>query len=84
MLLHRHGADVLRLKGLLNVAGVPTPVLINGVQHIVHPASHLEQWPDADRRSRLIFIVRGLQRGRIERSLRIFNDLVRTPETVPL
>jgi G3E family GTPase len=25
MLLHRHGADVLRLKGLLNVAGVPTP-----------------------------------------------------------
>ena len=43
-----HGADVLRLKGLLNVAGVPTPVLINGVQHIVHPPSHLEQWPDAD------------------------------------
>ena len=27
MLLHRHGADVLRLKGMLNVAGVPTPVL---------------------------------------------------------
>lgn len=79
MLLHRHGADVLRLKGLLNVAGVPTPVLINGVQHIVHPPSHLEQWPDADRRSRLIFIVRGLQRGRIERSLAVFNALVNVP-----
>jgi G3E family GTPase len=76
MLLHHHGADVLRLKGLLNVAGVPTPVLINGVQHIVHPPSHLEDWPDADRRSRLIFIVRGLQRARIERSLVVFNDLV--------
>ncbi len=76
MLLHRHGADVLRLKGLLNVAGVPTPVLINGVQHIVHPPSHLEAWPDADRRSRLIFIVRGLQRARIEHSLAVFNDLV--------
>jgi G3E family GTPase len=76
MLLHRHGADVLRLKGLLNVAGVPTPVLINGVQHIVHPPSHLEAWPDADRRSRLIFIVRGLQRARIERSLAVFNGLV--------
>jgi G3E family GTPase len=76
MLLHRHGADVLRLKGLLNVEGVPTPVLINGVQHIVHPPSHLEQWPDADRRSRLIFIVRGLKRARIERSLAVFNDLV--------
>jgi G3E family GTPase len=79
LLLHRHGADVLRLKGLLNVAGVPTPVLINGVQHIVHPPSHLEAWPDADRRSRLIFIVRGLQRSRIERSLAIFNDLTNLP-----
>jgi len=79
MLLHRHGADVLRLKGLLNVAGVPTPVLINGVQHIVHPPSHLERWPDSDRRSRLIFIVRGLQRARIERSLTVFNSLVNTP-----
>jgi len=80
MLLHRHGADILRLKGLLNVAGVPTPVLINGVQHIVHPPSHLDQWPDADRRSRLIFIVRGLQRARIERSLAVFNDLI-NPQT---
>jgi G3E family GTPase len=83
MLLHRHGTDVLRLKGLLNVAGVPTPVLINGVQHIVHPPSHLERWPDADRRSRLIFIVRGLQRGRLERSLKIFNDLVNAPAAMP-
>jgi G3E family GTPase len=82
MLLHRHGADVLRLKGLLNVAGVPTPVLINAVQHIVHPPSHLEEWPDADRRSRLVFIVRGLQRARIERSLTVFNDLVNAPATL--
>ena len=79
MLLHRHGANVLRLKGLLNVAGVPTPVLINGVQHIVHPPSHLEAWPDADRCSRLIFIVQGLQRARIERSLALFNGLTDAP-----
>jgi G3E family GTPase len=79
MLLHRHGADVLRLKGLLNVAGLLAPVLINGVQHIVHPPSHLEAWPDADRRSRLIFIVRGLERARIERSLTVFNSLINAP-----
>jgi G3E family GTPase len=83
MLLHRYGADVLRLKGLLNVEGVPTPVLIHGVQHIVHPPSHLEAWPDADRRSRLIFIVRGLQRARIERSLAVFNDLVNPSTSRP-
>jgi hypothetical protein len=29
-------------------------------------------WPDADRRSRLVFIVDGLDRGLIERSLRAF------------
>ena len=79
MLLHRHGADILRLKGLLNIAGMPTPVLVNGVQHLMHPPSHLPEWPDADRRSRLIFIVRGLQRPRIERSLAIFNEIVNAP-----
>jgi G3E family GTPase len=76
MLLNRHGADVLRLKGLLNVAGVSTPVLINGVQHIIHPPSHLDRWPDEDRRSRLVFIVRGLDRAMLERSLNAFNGLV--------
>jgi G3E family GTPase len=76
MLLNRHGADVLRMKGLLSVEGVPTPVLINAVQHIVHPPSHLDAWPDEDRRSRLIFIVRGLSHAAIERSLRAFNALV--------
>ena len=81
MLLHRHGANILRLKGLLNVAGVPTPVLINGVQHIVHPPSHLDEWPDSDRRSRLVFIVRGLERARIEHSLAVFNGLVNNSPT---
>jgi G3E family GTPase len=83
LLLHRHGAEVLRLKGILNVEGVATPVLINGVQHIVHPPSHLDAWPDADRRSRLIFIVRGLARQRVERSLAAFNALVNTPRRLP-
>jgi len=82
MLLNRRGDAVLRLKGLLNVVGVATPVLVNGVQHIVHPPSHLEAWPDADRRSRLIFIVRGLERRRIERSLAAFNALVNSAAAV--
>ena len=75
MLLNRHGEHILRVKGLLNVAGVSTPVLINGVQHIVHPPSHLEAWPDDDRRSRLIFIVRGLDEAKIRASRDVFNAL---------
>jgi len=75
MLLHRHGDRVLRMKGLLNVVGVPGPVLVNGVQHLVHPPAHLDRWPDEDRRSRLVVISNGLGRGEIERSLNAFNAI---------
>ena len=51
MLLQARGADVLRVKGLLNVGG-EGPLLLNGVQHVVHPPEHLPAWPDGDRRSR--------------------------------
>ncbi len=75
MLLHRHGDRVLRMKGLLNVAGVPGPVLVNGVQHLVHPPAHLDRWPDEDRRSRVVVISCGLGREEIERSLHAFNAI---------
>jgi G3E family GTPase len=75
MLLQAHGEDVLRVKGLLNVKGMPAPVAIHGVQHVVHPPVHLKRWPDADRRSRIVFIVRDLERGPIEASLAAFNAL---------
>ena len=72
MLLNRHGAQVLRVKGILNVAGSATPVAVHGVQHLVHPPVHMAAWPDDDRRSRLVFIVDGLDRTAIERSLYAF------------
>jgi len=75
MLLNRHGDRVLRVKGMLNVAGVADPVLVNGVQHVVHPPTHLTGWPDADRRSRIVFITRDVSRARIEASLAAFNAL---------
>jgi G3E family GTPase len=75
MLLNRHGERLLRVKGILNVAGSPAPVAVHGVQHLVHPPIHMAAWPDADRRSRLVFIVDGLDRGLIERSLRAFLQL---------
>ncbi|MFO1085692.1 MAG: GTP-binding protein [Reyranellaceae bacterium] len=72
MLLNRHGDHVLRVKGILNVAGSPAPVALHGVQHLVHPPIHMAAWPDADRRSRLVFIVDGLGQSAIERSLAVF------------
>ena len=72
MLLNRHGNAVLRVKGILNVEGSPTPVAVHGVQHLVHPPIHMAAWPDDDRRSRLVFVVDGLERAVIERSLSAF------------
>lgn len=73
MLLNRHGEKVLRVKGILNVEGSNTPVAVHGVQHLVHPPKHMSTWPDPDRRSRLVFILEGLEPSAIERSLAAFS-----------
>jgi G3E family GTPase len=72
MLLASRGEDVLRVKGILDVGG-EGPVVLNGVQHVVHAPLHLDAWPDDDHRSRLVFIGRGIERGALERSLVAFN-----------
>jgi G3E family GTPase len=75
MLLHRHGDRVLRLKGLLNVGEARGPLLVEGVQHVIHVPRHLREWPDADRRSRIVFIARDLDLDQVEASLEAFQDL---------
>ncbi|MGI9253955.1 MAG: CobW family GTP-binding protein, partial [Thermomicrobiales bacterium] len=69
MLLHRHGERVLRMKWLLNVGGERGPLLLEGVQHVMHAPRHLAAWPDDDRRSRLVFITRDLDIDTIRASL---------------
>ncbi len=75
LLLHRHGDDMLRVKGILCVEGSESPVFINGVQHVVHPPQHLESWPTQDHRSRIVFITRGIDQGLLGRSLEAFCGL---------
>ena len=79
MLLHAHGERALRVKGILNVTGVDAPVIINGVQHVVHPPLHLKSWPTKDRRSHIIFIVDDMKKEDIERSLSVFNGISERP-----
>jgi G3E family GTPase len=54
------GERLLRVKGIVGVQGQPGPVVLQGVQHVLHPPVVLEAWPDDDRRSRLVLITRGL------------------------
>ena len=60
------GPDLLRVKGLVAVEGCRGPVVVHFVQHVAHPPVELEEWPDGDRRSRLVFVTRGLARAPVE------------------
>jgi G3E family GTPase len=72
LLLHAHGERVLRVKGLLQVQGAHTPVVVHGVQQLVYPPTHLARWPDGPRQSELVFIVRGLEQAAVEASLQSY------------
>jgi G3E family GTPase len=56
------GPDLLRVKGLVAVEECRGPVVVHFVQHVAHSPVELEDWPDGDRRSRLVFVTRGLAR----------------------
>ena len=56
------GPDLLRVKGIIAIRECRGPVVVHFVQHVAHPPVELEDWPDADRRSRLVFVTRGLAR----------------------
>lgn len=67
LLASLRGANLLRMKGLLNVEG--RPFAVHAVQTLIDEPVALDRWPDAERRSRLVFITRGMARADIERTL---------------
>ncbi|MBV6274301.1 GTP-binding protein [Alcaligenaceae bacterium CGII-47] len=72
MLLHSHGDRILRIKGILDIAGSERPTVVHGVQHLMHPPSHLNTWPSSDRRSRLVLIGHLPPRDDLLESLELF------------
>ncbi|ACL60283.1 CobW family GTP-binding protein [Methylobacterium nodulans] len=53
------GPNLLRLKGLVGLADAPErPIVVHGVQHVVHAPVTLDGWPGPDRTSRLVLILR--------------------------
>ena len=71
------GANLLRVKGLLNIEG--RPVAVHAVQTLIHEPVALAHWPDAERRSRLVFISRDMGREAIEATL----DVLRLKASLP-
>ena len=72
-LLIARGDSILRMKGLLQVAGRTQPVVIQGVQHALYPPKELAHWPDeTPPRSEIVFVTRDFSRDAALRSFRQF------------
>ena len=77
-----HGEKLLRVKGLVEFSDRPDgPAAIHAVQHTLYPPRWLERWPDADRSSRLVFIVRDLAPDEILRRFADGEPFVIAPPT---
>ena len=75
------GADLLRLKGMVQIAECPDqPAVLHGVQHVFHAPAWLERWPSQDRRSRIVFITRRIPRRWVEARLDALDAEVRDVE----
>jgi G3E family GTPase len=61
------GPRLLRIKGLVALAEHPEqPLVIQGVQHVFHPPRRLKAWPGADRATRIVLVVDGLDHAFID------------------
>jgi G3E family GTPase len=73
--LERHlGPKLLRVKGLVQVAEEPEqPAVIQGAQHLLHNLSWLPRWPDADHRTRIVFITQGIGAEELEEMVNLLD-----------
>jgi G3E family GTPase len=59
-LLSGAGRDILRLKAVVHVEGMPHPFALHAVQQVIHPPVALPHWPATDTTSRFVVIGRDL------------------------
>ena len=57
--LEHHGARVLRMKGLVALAGQPGPAVIHAVAGVLYPVRLLSRWPEGGE-SALVVITQGM------------------------
>jgi G3E family GTPase len=65
-LARERGNDLLRVKGIVRFADRPErPAVVQAAQHAMFSPEWLDEWPDEDRRSRLVFVVHEIPRAEI-------------------
>lgn len=75
-LMQLRGPDLLRVKGFLNVKDCKGPVVVQFVQHLAHPPVELQDWPDGNRQSRVVFITRNISDQQVRELLEALGKLI--------
>ncbi|MER8509385.1 MULTISPECIES: GTP-binding protein [unclassified Mesorhizobium] len=87
LLRSAHGERLLRMKGVIELAEDPSrPLVIHGVQKILHPPVQLPAWPDSQRGTRLVLITLDMPEDYIRRLFAAFTNRpsIDTPDRAAL
>jgi len=78
-----HGDKLLRMKGIIELAEDPSrPLVVHGVQSLLHPPARLPAWPDDVRGTRLVLITLDMPEDYVRRMFAAFTNTpsVDTPD----
>ncbi|TIT19294.1 MAG: GTP-binding protein, partial [Mesorhizobium sp.] len=87
LLRSAHGERLLRMKGVIELAEDPSrPLVIHGVQKILHPPVQLPAWPDGQRGTRLVLITLDMPEDYVRRLFAAFTNRpsIDTPDRAAL
>ena len=87
LLRSAHGDKLLRMKGVIELAEDPSrPLVIHGVQKILHPPVQLASWPDGQRGTRLVLITLDMPEDYVRRLFAAFTNRpsIDTPDRAAL
>lgn len=87
LLRSTHGERLLRMKGVIELREDPSrPLVIHGVQKILHPPVQLPAWPDDQRGTRLVLITLDMPEDYVRRLFAAFTNRpsIDTPDRAAL
>ena len=87
LLRSAHGERLLRMKGVIELQEDPSrPLVVHGVQKILHPPVQLPSWPDGQRGTRLVLITLDMPEDYVRRLFAAFTNRpsIDTPDRAAL
>ncbi|TKB16093.1 MAG: GTP-binding protein [Mesorhizobium sp.] len=87
LLRSTHGEKLLRMKGVIELMEDPSrPLVVHGVQKVLHPPARLPAWPDGQRGTRLVLITLDMPEDYVQRLFAAFTNRpsIDTPDRAAL